>query len=162
MPLVLYSSRTIRSQGFASGDLDEDAWPLRHFVSRGSLEIAVAQSFSKNMGLYGERVGALHLMTASADATARAMGHLARLQRGQISQPPRRGARLATTILTDQTLFQSWLLDLQRMSSRIKDMRRALYEELVRLEVPGSWEHIISQVRKLHHDLLWKAFAHWR
>ncbi|KAJ3484183.1 hypothetical protein NLG97_g7119 [Lecanicillium saksenae] len=45
-------------QGFASGDLDEDAWAVRHFIERGTMEIFVAQSFSKNMGLYGERVGA--------------------------------------------------------------------------------------------------------
>ncbi|KAJ5178693.1 hypothetical protein N7492_001903 [Penicillium capsulatum] len=133
-------------QGFASGDLDEDAWALRHFVSRGSLEIAVAQSFAKNMGLYGERVGALHLVTASPDVAAKVKGNLTRLQRGQISQPPRRGALLATTILTDETLFQGWLGDLQHMSSRIKRMRKALYEELVSLEAPGNWEHIVSQI----------------
>lgn len=136
------------SQGFATGDLDDDAWALRHFVSRGTLEIAAAQSFSKNMGLYGERVGAFHLLTASPDAAAKAKGHLARLQRGQISQPPMRGSKLATAILTNPELSQEWLIDLQEMSSRIKNMRKALYEDLLSLGTPGNWEHIVSQVRR--------------
>ncbi|KAJ6016348.1 hypothetical protein N7540_010939 [Penicillium herquei] len=97
-------------QGFASGDLDEDAWALRHFVSRGTLELVAAQSYFKNMGLYGERVGALHLLTSSPEAAAKAKGHLYQLQRGQISQPPRRGAHLATAILTNPVLFQKWLM----------------------------------------------------
>ena len=139
---------TLNSQGFATGDLDDDAWALRHFVSRGTLEIAAAQSFSKNMGLYGERVGAFHLLTGSPDAAARAKGHLARLQRGQISQPPTRGSKLATTILTNPALSQEWLIDLQKMSSRIKNMRKALYEELLSLRTPGNWEHVVLQVSR--------------
>lgn len=49
-------------QGFATGDLNKDCWPVRHFTEEG-LQIFVAQSFSKNIGLYGERVGALHVVT---------------------------------------------------------------------------------------------------
>ena len=48
-------------QGFVTGDLDEDAWVIRYFVEEG-FQMFVAQSFSKIMGLYGERVGALHLV----------------------------------------------------------------------------------------------------
>ena len=98
------------------------------------------------MGLYGERVGALHLLASSPEAAAKATGHLCRLQRGQISQPPRRGAQLATAVLTDRVLFQKWLIDLNEMSSRIKRMRQALYDELTSLGTPGKWEHIVSQV----------------
>ncbi|KAJ5572886.1 hypothetical protein N7450_009870 [Penicillium hetheringtonii] len=133
-------------QGFASGNLDEDAWALRHFASRDSLELAVAQSFSKNMGLYGERVGALHFLTASPDAASKVKGHLLRLQRGQISQPAKRGATIAATILTNDTLFTRWLDDLYVMSSRIKEMRKALYDELISLETPGNWDHLLTQI----------------
>ncbi|KAL2406546.1 Aspartate aminotransferase, cytoplasmic [Exophiala dermatitidis] len=132
--------------GFASGDVDKDAWAVRHFASRGTMELAVAQSFSKNMGLYGERVGALHVLAATADAASKLKGHLARLQRGHISQPPRRGARIAATILTSPSLYQEWLSDLRDMSGRIQDMRRALYDQLLSLGTPGSWEHIPSQI----------------
>ncbi|PGH15475.1 hypothetical protein AJ79_02452 [Helicocarpus griseus UAMH5409] len=133
-------------QGFASGNLAEDAWAVRHFVERGLLEMAVAQSFSKNMGLYGERVGALHLLCGTATAAQKAKGHLSRLQRGQVSQPPTMGARLAATILADEELFQSWLGDLKEMSGRIRGMREALYGELVRLATPGEWGHVVSQI----------------
>jgi aspartate aminotransferase len=139
------------SQGFASGNLDEDAWALRHFAFRGSMELAVAQSFSKNMGLYGERVGALHLLTGSPDAAGKVKGHILRLQRGLISQPPKRGATIAATILKDTTLFQKWLADLCEMSSRIKCMRQALYDELISLGTPGNWDHILTQVRQPYH-----------
>lgn len=135
-----------RSQGFATGNLGEDAWAVRHFLGRETMEMAVAQSFSKNMGLYGERTGAFHLVTASVDAAKKAGGHLARLQRGSISQPPSRGCKLAATILNSEDLFQQWQTDLKTMSSRIKSMRDELAGELARLSTPGDWSHIRSQV----------------
>ncbi|KAI1811230.1 aspartate aminotransferase [Poronia punctata] len=133
-------------QGFASGDHAEDAWAVRHFLERGTLEMAVAQSFSKNMGLYGERVGALHVICGTSDAAAKAKGHLSRIQRGLISQPPTTGARLASTIISNAELFDSWLADLQEMSGRIKGMRKALRDELVALGTPGRWDHIVTQI----------------
>jgi aspartate aminotransferase len=57
-------------QGFASGNTDKDAFALRHFVSEGH-QVALSQSFAKNMGLYGERVGAFSLVTASPEEKAR-------------------------------------------------------------------------------------------
>jgi aspartate aminotransferase len=98
------------------------------------------------MGLYGERVGAIHLFCGTQAAAAKAKGHLSRFQRGQISQPPVTGARLAATILSKPILFQKWVLDLQEMSGRMKGMRKALYDELVALGTPGQWNHIVSQV----------------
>ncbi|KAH7357335.1 pyridoxal phosphate-dependent transferase [Pyrenochaeta sp. MPI-SDFR-AT-0127] len=133
-------------QGFATGNLDEDAWAVRHFLERGTMEIAVAQSFSKNMGLYGERTGALHLVVASSGAAGRVKGHLARLQRGSISQPPTRGCKLAATILNHEDLFKQWLSDLQAMSSRIQSMRDKLAAELARRGTPGDWSHIRTQI----------------
>lgn len=110
------------------------------------MEIAIAQSFSKNMGLYGERTGALHFVVASLDAAEKVRGHLARLQRGSISQPPTRGCKLAAVILNNKDLFHRWLNDLHIMSSRIQDMRDKLADELTRRGTPGDWHHIRSQV----------------
>jgi aspartate aminotransferase len=110
------------------------------------MELAVCQSFSKNMGLYGERVGALHMFCATSADAEKVRGHLCRLQRGQISQPPTNGARIAATILSDPKLFQDWIADLEEMSNRIKDMRKALHENLMILGTPGQWDHIVSQV----------------
>lgn len=49
-------------QGFASGDLIKDSWPIRYFAEQG-FEMLVSQSYAKNMGMYGERIGALHVIS---------------------------------------------------------------------------------------------------
>ncbi|KAK7513786.1 aspartate aminotransferase [Phyllosticta citriasiana] len=132
-------------QGFASGDLDQDAYAIRLFAERG-FELAVAQSFSKNFGLYGQRVGALHIIVSRSDAAAPTQSHLTKLVRGEYSTTPVHGARIVSRILSDAALRKQWYADLQVMSSRLKDMRRALYDELHRLGTPGSWEHIVNQI----------------
>lgn len=136
-------------QGFASGDLARDAWAVRYFVEQG-FELVVAQSFAKNLGLYGERTGAFHFVTApAADAEAsisRIGSQLAILQRSEISNPPIYGARVANLVLNDAKLFSEWEEDLRTMSGRIKDMRTALRSKLEALETPGTWNHITDQI----------------
>lgn len=139
-------------QGFASGDAEKDAWAIRHFFQQG-LEFCVAQSFSKNFGLYGQRVGALHVVTSpsqyqgqgqalSEDLTAT----LCHLVRGEYSMAPRGGAEIVRTVLGNKVLRGKWGEDLTTMSSRILEMRRALYGELVKLGTPGDWTHVLRQV----------------
>lgn len=132
-------------QGFASGDPDKDAWAIRYFLHRG-FELCVAQAFSKNMGLYGERVGALHVVCATSEQQSFVAGQLSHYQRGEISTPPTHGAAVVSRILRDESLRTEWIENLGRMTSRIEDMRLALYAELQRLETPGNWEHILRQV----------------
>lgn len=98
------------------------------------------------MGLYGERVGAGHLICATPQAASTAQGLLCRLQRGQVSRPSAFGARLAATVILDAGLHTQWTKDLQVMSGRIMAMRKALHSELVALKTPGDWGHIVSQV----------------
>lgn len=135
-------------QGFTSGDLSRDAWAIRHFFDAG-LEFAVCQSFSKNLGLYGERVGALHIAVSRSDSAsstaATVEGHLVELHRAFVSMAPLFGCRVAVEIFRSTELQEMWAADLVAMSGRIAAMRKALYDELVRLETPGSWEHIIRQ-----------------
>ncbi|THW87418.1 putative dipeptidyl-aminopeptidase B, partial [Aureobasidium pullulans] len=119
-------------QGFASGDVDEDAWAVRHFVSRNTLELVVAQSFSKNFGLYGQRVGAFHIVTSSQQARDKALSHLIYLQRAEISNPPVYGARIVAFILQNAELKREWEQDLLIMSGRIKTKRAALFGELLK------------------------------
>ncbi|MCJ1308219.1 Aspartate aminotransferase, cytoplasmic [Agyrium rufum] len=137
-------------QGFASGSLNDDAWAVRYFVEQG-FELCVAQSFAKNFGLYGERAGAFHFVTApGSDATntiSRINSQLAILQRSEISNPPAYGARIASMVLNDPELFAEWEANLRTMSGRIKDMRsrvRKILEELNGQE--GSWKHITEQI----------------
>lgn len=136
-------------QGFASGDLAKDAWAVRYFVEQG-FELCVAQSFAKNFGLYGERAGCFHFVTspgADAESTIkRIASQLAILQRSEISNPPAYGARIASTVLNNPTLFAEWEDNLREMSGRIQSMRTALRAKLEELGTPGTWNHITDQI----------------
>lgn len=137
-------------QGFASGSADEDAWAVRYFFeNKPEMEMCVAQSFSKNFGLYGQRVGAFHyvLNDSSRDLQGAVFSNLCQLIRGEYSMGPVGGCGIVKKVLTDEALTAEWHENLKTMSSRIKSMRKALYDELVRLETPGTWEHIVQQVR---------------
>ncbi|KAI9738036.1 MAG: hypothetical protein M1818_005464 [Claussenomyces sp. TS43310] len=136
-------------QGFASGDPAEDAWAIRYFLrQKPTIEMCVAQSFSKNFGLYGQRTGALHLVTsdASGQTKASAVANLAHLIRGEFSMAPRYGSTVVKTILESEQLTREWFNDLQIMSQRIKSIRRELFDALGRRETPGSWNHIVRQI----------------
>lgn len=135
-------------QGFATGDLERDSFPIRHFLARG-MDMFVAQSFSKNLGLYGQRTGCFHYIAASssADGTlARVSSQLAVLQRSEISTPPLYGAKLASLVLNDERLSAEWLEDLATMSGRIREMRERLRGLLEEMETPGDWSHITAQI----------------
>lgn len=136
-------------QGFASGDLDADAWAVRHFVERGDIPLLVCQSFAKNAGLYGERIGALHIV--SPTHAAQVKSQLSTLTRSEISNPPAYGAQVVTRLLTQPKLFSQWKEDVQGMSYRIQDMRKALRQELETLQTPPpaaaqDWSHITKQI----------------
>ncbi|KAF8201664.1 aspartate amino-transferase [Pholiota molesta] len=133
-------------QGFASGDLDKDAWAVRYFAEQG-LPLLVCQSFAKNAGLYGERVGALHIVSPSTEAANRVKSQLSVLQRSEISNPPSHGARIVSLILNDAGLFEEWKRDIQTMAGRIIEMRRELHRLLTEeLHTPGNWDHIVQQI----------------
>lgn len=86
-------------QGFASGNLENDAWAVRYFVDQ-SIPLLVCQSFAKNAGLYGERVGALNVVAKFAGegegGSKRLESQLNLLQRSEISNPPTYGARIVS------------------------------------------------------------------
>lgn len=132
-------------QGFASGNLDNDAWTIRHFVEQDFDTVLIAQSYAKNFGLYGERAGALHVVTLSPDLSQRILSQLTRLQRVDISTPPAFGARIVATVLNDPRLFAEWQDDLRTMSGRIIEMRQALRAQIERLGTPGGWRHVTDQ-----------------
>jgi aspartate aminotransferase, mitochondrial len=132
-------------QGFASGDIAYDAFAPRHFVSEGH-QIALCQSFAKNMGLYGERVGAFSLVTSNSEERARVESQLKIVIRPMYSNPPLHGARIASTILGDQQLYSQWESEVKGMADRIISMRDKLYDSLVSLNTPGEWSHIKKQI----------------
>lgn len=132
-------------QGFASGDVDKDAWAIRYFVEQGH-EVFVAQSFSKNFGLYSERTGCLTFVGADANASQHVHSQLLRLTRASISNPPAYGARIVGLILSTPALYEEWLSNVKMMANRIINMRKELCHELESLQTPGNWNHIIEQI----------------
>ncbi|XP_053601257.1 aspartate aminotransferase, cytoplasmic isoform X2 [Plodia interpunctella] len=132
-------------QGFASGDLERDAWAVRHFLRRG-FELVCAQSYAKNFGLYNERVGNLAIVVKDAKYVPAIKSQLTWVVRGMYSNPPAHGARVVARVLADNQLFDEWRSHIKAMSARVIDMREALRAELVKLGTPGTWEHIVKQI----------------
>ncbi|EAU93028.2 aspartate Aminotransferase [Coprinopsis cinerea okayama7 len=133
-------------QGFASGNTARDAFALRHFVAQGH-QVAVAQSFAKNMGLYGERTGNFSLTVADPEEKARVDSQLKIIIRPMYSNPPAHGARIANAILGDPTLYAQWEAEVKGMADRIISMREKVYNLLTHdLKTPGEWGHIKSQI----------------
>lgn len=132
-------------QGFASGDLAKDAYALRYFVDQG-VELVASQSFAKNFGLYNERIGAFHVCAGSEKAAKAAESHLKLIIRWMYSNPPVHGARIVKTVLKSPKLKAMWFGEIKSMSSRINKCRHLLYNELQRLNTPGTWEHVITQI----------------
>jgi aspartate aminotransferase len=132
-------------QGFASGDTDKDAFALRHFIEQGH-NVALAQSFAKNMGLYGERVGAFSIVCADAEEKKRVDSQIKILVRPLYSNPPIHGARIASEILNDASLNQQWLSEVKDMAERIITMRALLKKNLEDLGSKHDWSHITNQI----------------
>ena len=132
-------------QGFARGDLDDDAFAVRYFVKQ-KIPVAVAQSFSKTFGLYGERVGCASIVCANATEAAACKSHLTAIVRPMYSSPPRFGAAVVKHILKDSKLKKQWISELKDMRQRIHDMRMCLKTNLDILNTPGDWSHLTRQI----------------
>jgi aspartate/tyrosine/aromatic aminotransferase len=130
-------------QGF-SEDLEADAAPLEAFTSRG-IEFFVASSFSKNMGLYCERVGAITLVGATAEQAATAFSHMELVIRRNYSNPPAHGGAVVATVLRDETLRKLWVEEVAGMRERIKQMRAALVRGLQSRGVERDFSFIERQ-----------------
>jgi len=133
-------------QGYATGDLDRDALSARMFAKAG-IDVMACQSFSKNMGLYGDRLGCFSLICDNAATAAKVQAFIkVKCLRPMWSSPPRQPSRIAHKILTDPLLRREWEEELLGMANRIKRMRQLVYDELVRLKTPGRWNHVVDQI----------------
>ena len=132
-------------QGFASGDTVRDVAGLHQFINDGH-EPVVCQSFAKNFGMYGERVGAMHVITDSAEATKRVDSQLKILVRPMYSNPPVFGAKVVQTILDDPALKKEWQGEVKGMADRIIGMRTALTDGLKKAGSTRDWSHIRKQI----------------
>jgi aspartate aminotransferase len=115
-------------QGLGEG-VEEDAFGLRLFCAQLP-EVLCAVSCSKNFGLYRERVGVLHLVSASPAAGNAAASQLVRSARSMWSMPPDHGGSVVQIILTDQALRAQWLEELAQMRRRIQGLRSEAVRQL--------------------------------
>lgn len=118
----------IAYQGFGDGP-DADAFSVRTLTDAG-LPCFVANSFSKNFSLYGERCGGLSVVCRSSEEAQRVLGQLNATVRANYSNPPTHGARAIAQVLHDPELTGAWLDELDGMRKRISRMRQALYNRL--------------------------------
>jgi aromatic-amino-acid transaminase len=133
----------IAYQGFGEG-VDADAAAVRLFADEGP-SFFVASSFSKSFSLYGERVGALTIVTASSDESARVLSQLKRVIRTNYSNPPTHGGSIVAAVLGDPRLRALWEEELAEMRNRIKAMRKALVDGMKARGVPGDFSYVMKQ-----------------
>ena len=125
----------IAYQGFAES-VEADGEPVRR-VAAAMSPVFVSSSFSKSFSLYGERVGALSVATASADEAARVLSQLKRVVRTNYSNPPTHGSKVVANVLATPALRALWDKELGQMRDRIKAMRKALVDG-IQARVPGT------------------------
>ncbi len=130
-------------QGFGEG-IAEDGKVIGQFLDAG-LDFFVSTSFSKSFSLYGERVGALSVVSASAEEAARVLSQLKRVIRTNYSNPPTHGAQVVATVLTTPELRKMWEDELTAMRVRIRQMRGALVEKLAAAGVTDDLSFITRQ-----------------
>ncbi len=130
-------------QGFGAS-VEEDRYAIEQFAATG-IDFLVASSFSKNFGLYNERVGALTVVSPDAAKAAVAMSHLKSTVRVLYSNPPAHGGLVVTTILGDEALTAQWLKELAMMRQRIVAMRQSLVDGLAARGVQRDFSFIKEQ-----------------
>jgi aromatic-amino-acid transaminase len=130
-------------QGFADS-ISEDALALNLFAASG-LQFFVSSSFSKSFSLYGERVGALSIVTANKDESARVLSQIKRVIRTNYSNPPIHGGAVVAAVLTTPELRQMWEDELAAMRDRIRSMRISLVEKLKAKGVAQDFSFVAQQ-----------------
>lgn len=130
-------------QGFADG-IDADAVAVRAFTASG-LQFFISSSFSKSFSLYGERVGALSIITASKDEAARVTSQVKRVIRTNYSNPPIHGGAVVAAVLNSAELRQTWEDELAGMRDRIRAMRSGLVEKIADRGVAQDFSFVVKQ-----------------
>ncbi len=130
-------------QGFGDG-IDPDALAVRLFAQSG-LAFLAASSFSKSFSIYGERVGALSIVTRDSDEAARVLSQVKRIIRTNYSNPPTHGGSIVTDVLTSPELRKLWEEELAEMRNRIRTMRLAFVEKLKGLGVSQDFSFVAQQ-----------------
>jgi aspartate/tyrosine/aromatic aminotransferase len=130
-------------QGFGRS-LDADAAPVRMIVDRVP-EALIAISFSKNLGLYRERVGSLIVVSENEARADAVQSHMLQIARSIYSMPPDHGAAIAARIFADSQLKRQWIVELDAMRTRIQEMRSLLAQRLREITGENAFDFIRNQ-----------------
>jgi len=133
----------IAYQGFGDS-IEEDAAAVRLFAESG-MTFFVSSSFSKSFSLYGERVGALSMVTQSRDESARVLSQVKRVIRTNYSNPPTHGATVVASVLNSPELRAMWEAELGEMRSRIREMRLGMVERLAAKGAKVDFSFVAAQ-----------------
>lgn len=129
-------------QGFAES-LQKDMF-FPQLTAKLGIPFILSQSFAKNMGLYGERIGSFSIILNDESEFEPVKSQISIVARAMYSSPPKHGAEIVSYILTNDKLLAQWETEVSIMRDRLANMRHSLYEELTR-RTDNDWSHLIKQ-----------------
>lgn len=130
-------------QGFGNG-LEPDAWAIRHFAAPKT-EAIVCSSYSKNFGLYGERVGAMTLIASDQETAKKAQSQAKACVRSNYSNPPKHGGAIVAEVLKTPELRTQWEKEVAQMCSRIQSLRQMFVEEMKKFAPDHDFSFVLDQ-----------------
>jgi len=130
--------------GFISGNISKDSTFIK-ILLEDKHEFFVCQSYSKIMGLYGERIGALHAVCNKKEDVAKLEGYFSTITQELAWRPGAYPSHIVSRILGTQEYYNDWMAELQEVTGRIRDMRVLLHKKMKELRTPGNWDFILSQ-----------------
>ncbi len=145
-------------QGFGEG-IDQDAYSVRLFAAAG-IPCLISSSFSKSLSMYRERVGAMTILTASAEEAKRVLSQMKRVIRTNYSSPASHGGQVAALILSDPQLRAQWDQEVAEMRNRIKQMRTLFVKTLAEKGVKQDFSFITCQNGMFSYTGLSKEIVH--
>jgi aspartate/tyrosine/aromatic aminotransferase len=131
-------------QGFGQA-IEADAFPIRNFVESGG-EAIICNSFSKNFGLYAERVGGITAVSHDAEVAAAMLSQIKLTIRTMYSNPPLHGGAIVNTVLNDPELRAVWEKELTEIRERILELR-GQFVDAMQARVPEKDFGYINQQR---------------
>ena len=130
--------------GFVTGDTEKDCKPIRKFTEAG-IPLLIAATYGKSFGLYGERVGCLHVPAPTVAIAGRIENQMKLLARAETGAQPRFGALIVSTILGEEKLKRIWEADVREIAHQLAERRVALKQALKDLGSRRDWEFITEQ-----------------
>lgn len=131
-------------QGFGSGCVETDAFPVRKFIEDGH-RVVFAQSYSKNLGLYSVRVGGVTFMVDNEEEKKSILAQLRHSALCMYGQPPIHGSQIVEEIFKSPELKLQWDGEVKMMHGRIHKMRHLLKEKLDNIGSTRDWSHLVKQ-----------------